>query len=221
VTDIHHFYHVYSKGAWEIPLMEHIEALKTSELINNLTTFQIGIVGPQETRDKVKEYLDSESIHYSICTEADDGWEQETQDKLYEFAQDNEGHVLYAHTKNAVNINPLHIAWRKSMTYHTVIIWRDAIKHLDEGHCAVGSHYIPSGNPEVKTVSGFFGGTFWWTHLKYIKNFPHKPPRNSRWDAEGWIGYLKPTVESMGETFKIYDYVPYHPGDRSKMVTSW
>jgi len=221
MSDLHHFYHVYSKGSWQDPLSEHVSALKQSELLNNLKTFQIGLVGPESTRNDVKKYLNSEGIKYTVCAEVEDGWEQETQDKIYDFAQNNEGYVLYAHTKNAVTINPLHIAWRKSMTYHTVIIWKDVIKHLDEGCCAVGSHYLEGGNENVKTVSGFFAGTFWWTHLKYVRNFPEKPDRSNRYGAEGWIGWLKPTVCAMGEQFQIYDYVPHHPGDQSKMITKW
>jgi len=218
---IHHFYHIYSNGAWIPPVHDHIRTLKQSGLIDKLDTFQIGLVGAEHTRNEVKSFLDSENVSYTVCTEVDDGWEQETQDKIHDFAQDNDGYVLYAHTKNAININPLHIAWRLSMTYHTVVIWEDVIKHLDNGYCAVGSHYLEGGNENVKTVSGFYAGTFWWTHLKYIKNFPDKPDRSSRYGAEGWIGWLKPTVEAMGEEFKIYDYVPHHPGDQSKMVTSW
>lgn len=221
MSDLHHFYHVYSKGSWQDPLSQHVSALKQSELLNNLKTFQIGLVGPESTRNDVKKYLNSEGIKYTVCAEVEDGWEQETQDKIYDFAQNNEGYVLYAHTKNAVTINPLHIAWRKSMTYHTVIIWKDVIKHLDEGCCAVGSHYLEGGNENVKTVSGFFAGTFWWTHLKYVRNFPEKPDRSNRYGAEGWIGWLKPTVCAMGEQFQIYDYVPHHPGDQSKMITTW
>ena len=197
MTDLHHFYHVYSKGSWQLPLNEHLAALKHSDLINNLKTFQIGIVGPPETRQEVKNYLNSEGINYSVCSEVDDGWEQETQDKMWEFAQFNDGFVLYAHTKNAVNINPLHIRWRRSMTYYTVVIWSECVRLLSEGVSAVGSHYLPSSNNEVQSMSGFFGGTFWWTHLKYLRKFP-KPWRRGRHDAEGWIGFLKETVESGG-----------------------
>lgn len=222
--DLHHFYHVYSKGAWQTPVTEHIAALKKSGLINNLKTFQVGLVGPEDTRNAVREYLDSEGIEYIVCAEADDGWEQETQDMIYDFAQKNDGYVLYAHTKNAVNINPLHVSWRLSMTYHTVIIWEDVIKKL-ESYCAAGSHYLESGiqtnRTNISTEIGFYAGTFWWTHLKYIRNFPDKPERSSRYGAEGWLFMLKPTVESMGEQYIIYDYVPYHPGEQTGMITSW
>lgn len=206
---------------WQTPMKDHLRALKQSKLIDNLKTFQIGLVGPEDTRNEVRLFLDSQDVSYSICTEVDDGWEQETQDKIFEFAQDNDGYVLYAHTKNAVKINQLHVAWRLSMTYHNVIKWQDAVKNLDEGCSAVGCHYLWGGNGEVETVSGFFAGTYWWTHLKYIRNFSQKASRKNRFGAEGWIGYLKPAVEEMGDEFKICDYVPYHPIDVARMTTFW
>lgn len=218
---IHHFYHVYSNGSWEIPLTEHIKALADSELLKYLDTFQIGLVGSPHTRERVKQYLDSENINYSICVEVDDGWEQETQDMIWEFSKKNDGYIFYAHTKNSVNINPLHVAWRKSMTYFNVILWKLCVDLLDQDYCAVGCHYLEGGNEFTKTESGFFAGTYWWTHLKYVRNFPHKPLRTSRYDAEGWIGLLKGTVENMGKEFKIYDFVPYHPIEQSRMVTTW
>lgn len=223
--DLHHFYHVYSKGAWQMPMTEHIAALRHSGLINNLKTFQVGLVGPEDTRNAVREYLDSEGIEYIVCAEADDGWEQETQDALHDFAQENDGYIYYAHTKNAVAINAHHIIWRLSMTYHTAIIWEDVIKKLDEGFSAVGSHYINGAthpdDSNIKRDHGFFGGTFWWTHLKYIKQFPNKPKRLNRYEAEVWIWLLKDVVESNGEEFRIYDYVPTHPVDTGRMVSSW
>lgn len=221
MNKLHHFYHIYSGGMWESPTKKHFKTLKESELINNLSTLNIGIVGPKNTRESVKEYLDSENIKYTVCAEVDSGWEQETQDMLYDFSQKNDGYVFYAHTKNAHKINPLHIAWRLSMTYHNVINWKDAVKCLDDGYAAFGCHYLYGGNGEVETVSGFYAGTFWWTHLKYIRNFPQKPSRKNRFGAEGWIGFLEPTVTSMGDVYKIYDCVPYHPIDITKMTTFW
>jgi hypothetical protein len=75
-------------------------------------------------------------------------------------------------------------------------------------------------NDEVKTESGFFGGTFWWTHSKYLKQFP-LADQDSRHGAEAWIGYLKKTVEDMKETFLIHDFNPTHPGSNAGMVVDW
>jgi hypothetical protein len=220
MNQLHHFYHIYCKGNWEVPTQQHIEALQKYGLLNNLTSFQVGLVGPPDRRQQVKDYLNSLNIKYMVCNEVDDGWEQETQDKMWEFSQFNDGFVLYAHTKNAVNINPLHIRWRRSMTYYTVVIWSECVRLLSEGVSATGSHYLPSSNNEVHSMSGFFGGTFWWTHLKYMRKFP-KPWRRGRHDAEGWIGFLKETVEGNGEQLRIHDFNPSHPAEDSGMKIEW
>ena len=55
---------------------------KVNKLIDNLKTFQVGLVGPEDKRNDVIDFLKSEKINYSICTEIEDGWEQETQDKI-------------------------------------------------------------------------------------------------------------------------------------------
>lgn len=218
--EIHHFYHVYSDGNWYKPLEEHIKSLKDSQLYFNLKTFQLGIVGRSFTRKKVKQYLDSQSINYLICTEKDSGWEQETLDELYEFSKKNKGKVLYAHTKNAVNNSNLHVEWRLSMTYYNIIKWRDNIELLNNGHQAVGCHYLEGGNGLVETGSGFFGGNFWWTLLEYINEFQEKPLRSNRYDSEGWIGNLKLVIDKKGEIFKIHDYCPWHPGE-FEFITKW
>ena len=106
------------------------------------------------------------------------------------------------------------------MTYFNIVKWEECVALLDNGICGVGCHYLEGGNENVKTVSGFFAGTYWWTKLKYIKYFP-VPARTSRYDAEGWIGFLKETVERQGDSFVIYDYVPHHPGTQNGMIDSW
>jgi hypothetical protein len=218
--DLHHFYHIYCAGNWFLPTNDHIHALKKYGLLDSLKTFQVGLVGPKNKREDVKKYLKEQGIKFKVCTEKDDGWEQETQDEILKFAQKNDGYVLYAHTKNAVNINQLHIDWRRSMTYFTTVIWKDCVKKMDSGYSAVGSHYIQGSNENVHTESGFFGGTFWWTHLKYIKDFS-PAPRHSRWGAEEWIGNLKGVVESQGDIFEVYDYNPTHPAEKKGMITQW
>lgn len=220
MQNLYHFYHVYSKGKWEVPLDDHITALEKYGLLDNLTTFQVGLVGPVETRNDVKKYLDDRNIKYEVCSEADEGWEQVTQNALHKYIQDKDGYVYYAHTKNAVNINDLHIKWRRSMTYYTAVTWQECINQMDNGASAAGSHYLPMSNEDVKTESGFFGGTFWWTHAKYLKNFP-LPEQDHRHGAEAWIGYLKRTVEDMNETFIIHDFNPTHPGSNLGMVVNW
>jgi len=221
MADLHHFYHIYSNGSWETPLGEHIEALKLSGLLYELSSLNFGIVGNEESRNKVKDYLiNNVDVYYEVCTEVDEGWEQETLDKLLDFSQDNSGYIFYAHTKNAVDKTTLHIKWRNSMTYFTVMKWRDNVSALDTGCSAAGTHYLAMDRRFEYKDAGFFGGNFWWTNLKYIRKFP-KPLREGRFDAESWIGHLKHVVEEYGEHHRIADFLPFHPANESMLVADW
>ena len=143
------------------------------------------------------------------------------------FCQNNDGYIYYAHSKNAMTLNELHFKWRRSMTYYTVVKWRETIELLDQGFCATGSHYLIPENAmllpvegEVKTIRGAYAGTFWWTKAKYLKNFD-PPGRKDRFGAEEWIMSLKEVVEKMDEEFKVYDFNWHHPGNSSSLVCNW
>jgi hypothetical protein len=224
---LHHFYHIFASGMWEVPTKEHIQELKTSGLLENLSSIHFGLVGKKEDRDTVKQYLASELESFNVCVEVDEGFEQETQDKILEFCQENDGYIYYAHSKNAMNLNALHVKWRRSMTYYTLVNWRESVDLLNQGFCASGSHYLIPNNGsllplagEVKNLRGAYGGTFWWTKAKYLKNF-NPPHRVNRYGAEEWIMFLKEVVENMGEEFKVYDFNWHHPGEDVYLVSSW
>jgi hypothetical protein len=53
-----------------------------------------------------------------------------------------------------------------------------------------------------------------------MRKFP-KPWRRGRHDAEGWIGFLKETVEGNGEQLRIHDFNPSHPAEDSGMKIEW
>ena len=57
---LYHFYHIYADGQWQIPVSQHIAALKKWDLINNLAAFKVGIVGTPENRTQVIQYLINE-----------------------------------------------------------------------------------------------------------------------------------------------------------------
>lgn len=224
---LHHFYHIFASGMWEVPTKEHIKELKNTGLLENLSSIHFGLVGKKEDREIVKEYLSTELENFNICAEVDEGFEQETQDKILEFCQENDGYIYYAHSKNAMTLNPLHVKWRKSMTFYTLINWRETIDLLDRGFCASGSHYLIPENArlmplpgEVKTIRGAYGGTFWWTKAKYLKNFD-PPTRRDRFGAEEWIMSLKEVVEKMDEEFKVYDFNWHHPAESMYLINHW
>jgi hypothetical protein len=222
---IHHFYHIYSNGNWQTPFREHVEALRHSGLINNLDSFHIGIVGNEQSRESVKSFIRAENLNALICCEVDDGWEQETLDKLLEFSKENDGLVLYAHTKNAVNINDLHLRWRKSMTYHNVINWQknvDVLTNKDDVYHMSGCHYLEIGNEgrvdkqTVNIIKGFMAGNYWWSKLEYIRLL-EPSVRISRYYAEIWVSNLKDVFK---DDYKAFDFDPIHPGC-NRFITQW
>lgn len=201
----HHFYHIYADGKWQEPVEEHIRALRYG-LHENLTTFAVGLVGSQENRNKVKAYMDSTGLKYTIAAEADSGWEQETQRPMWEFSKVNDGVILYAHTKGAYDNNEVNIRWRRSMTFWNIVRWADCVEKL-KTHGSVGCHWIYPmiSMPEHKYGNPMYAGTFWWTHCEMMRNWM-SPPLTHRWEAEGYMGYAY--VEN---PWTVWDWTPYFP----------
>lgn len=208
MTDLHHFYHIFADGDWGVPVKEHVQALQRG-LAEKLDSFQIGIVGCPDNRERVKTYLRTMGIPYTICNEADHGWEQVTLDKLWEFAQDHDGYVSYAHTKGAANYADINNSWRRSMEWHNIINWFEAVSLLDGGKTIVGCHWIkggPAENPAFGT-GGMFGGNYWWTNLSLVRqNVP--PNHASRFHAEHWLGQLSECMPITDETIGDMNAMP-------------
>lgn len=200
---IHHFYHIYADGQWREPVEEHVRALNIG-LYPNLETFAVGIVGSEENRNKVKQFLNG--YKYTLIAEADSGWEQVTQIPMWEYSQSHEGLILYAHTKGAYSPIDVNIRWRRSMTYWNVIRWRDAVEKL-KTHGAYGCHWIQPllSMPEHVQGNYMFAGTFFWTHASLMRTW-NKPALTHRHEAEGFIGY-----GWHQSPFLVYDPTPYFP----------
>lgn len=190
-------------------------------LYDQLTTFSIGLVGSQQNRDAVKTYLATNGVNFGVCAESDTGWEQVTQIPMWEFCQhkdgfqDNEGLILYAHTKGAYSPIDVNQRWRRSMTYWNIIRWQDALEKLMD-HGAYGCHWIqPTLNmPEHKLGNFMMAGTFFWTHCELVRTWP-RPALTHRHEAEGWIGY-----GWHQSPFKVWDCTPYFPNS-NEFADEW
>jgi hypothetical protein len=182
---IYHFYHIYADGDWIEAVENHIKVLIKYELIDNMEPIKIGIVGNEENINNVKEFLDSKLLTYEIIAEDSEGWEQLTQNKLHEFSQDNDGIVLYAHTKGATSGHKL---WRDTMTFYNIVNWKECISLLDE-YDTVGCFWLDKSHKfnDHNEHNGFYAGTFWWATLSFINTLPPLMMDN-RWRAEAWIG---------------------------------
>jgi len=203
---MHHFYHIFADGNWRDAVTEHMTALRMG-LIDNLTTFNIGIVGRPRNRRVVKQFLVEQGIFFNIIAEAERGWEQVTQIPMWEFSKLNDGLILYAHSKGASNSSNGNIRWRRSMIYWNVINWTDCVERL-KTHGAVGCHWIQpiiGAMPEHKVGNFMFAGTFFWTHCELMRTWP-KPALTHRHEAEGFIGY-----GWHQKNFPVFDFTPYFP----------
>ena len=177
-----HFYHIYSDGNWKSILSSHINFLRESRLIENLYPIKIGISG--NFSEQVVDYLKSKKIDFEVVNINQNLWEQTTLIPLHEFSKQNDGYILYAHTKGAANSNYYSTTWRISMTYYLIHNWSQVVEKLRDFD-AIGCHYIDKIlKPDAKIP--FFGGNFWWSHLSHIRKLD-KPCIENRWEAENWI----------------------------------
>jgi len=192
-----HFYHIFADGDYRKPVAEHFAALEESGLLSELDSVRLGIVGSKENRRKVRR-----EVRRYVAVEADNGWEQVTLNKLYDFCQDDNGAVFYAHTKGASSQSELARQWRVSMTHDTVTRWRECITALDTVDAA-GPYWLKSWEPEHKDHKYFFAGNFWWARSDYIRTLSPVSVSN-RYQAEGWIGLADPSVRIMREGFSYW-----------------
>lgn len=203
-VNVFHFYHVYAAGAWVDPLEEHVQALRGSGLLDRLGVLCVGLVGDPGEREQVRKRLTGLGVEHVVVGEEDVGWEQVTQVPLWEFAQDNDGLVLYAHTKGAANPHvQVNHPWRRTMCYYNVTRWVDCVEALQGGVDAAGVYWLRMPqSPEHADHNWFFAGTYWWSSLGFVRRL-QRPPMNHRWDAEGWIGYQQNEL-----SMKVKDFNP-------------
>lgn len=197
---VHHFYHIYCgvdyagrEGSW-IPAVDlHLNAIKEYGLVDHMSTMHVGLVGDDHHRIHAQQFIKDHGINFTVVSESVSGFEQVTQNQLYKFAQTNNGHVLYAHTKGSFNFNDMNNNWQKSMTYLNVVKWRECVDQL-KNHDAVGAYWYDFSNDAARmgphTGQKWFAGTFWWANLNRIRDIGHGPTEYTRWDAEVWIGQI-------------------------------
>lgn len=192
-----HFYHVFADGDWERPLLQHVAALNESGLMDELDDMFIGIVGSSENRTAVKKVAPG-----FVVAEADTGWEQVTLEQVHDWSKTNDAYVFYAHTKGAWSQDELARQWRISMTYDTVIRWRECVEYLHELDAA-GPYWLKSHEPEHQQHEFFFAGNFWWARSDYLARLP-KLRYESRFNAEGWIGLGNPKVAVLRKGYSYW-----------------
>lgn len=200
-----HFYHIYAGPGWEPIVSEHMDLVIASGLADELKHVSIGVVGPEEQRQKAISYCESR-MPTVVVAQADTGWEHVTIGTVASFADEWDA-VLYAHTKGVAHLPggtgdyPGRRAWRWAMNETVITRWRECVLELENNE-AVGGHWL---TPEVwpgAIQTPFFGGNFWWARSDLIKRTKCIDPNrfchtcgvggNCGHGAELWIGDVDP-----------------------------
>jgi len=225
LPQIHHFYHIYCgfdyanrEDSWKPSLSVHLKSLKEYGLTDHISTIHVGIVGNDNHRKHVQDFITEHEINFTVVAESTSGFEQVTQNELYKFAQTNDGYILYAHTKGSFNMNQQNSDWCKSMTYFNVVRWRDCVARLSKFD-AVGCNWFDFSGQSPPHLGGphvgqkWFAGTFWWSKLNRIRDIGHGPTMQTRWDAEVWIGQM-PNISAYNITGPNTNYP-------NAVITEW
>lgn len=197
MTELHCFYHCFADGFWKEPTEDYFRALLKHGLYENLSSLNIGFMGCRDNIERVETYLRTLPIEYNVVARSPDKWEQATLIPMWEWCQDHEGYVSYAHSKGAGFQKDISTPWRRSMFYYNLVQWHTPVALLDEGKKIVGCHWMPAALSITDPswgYSGMFGGTVWWTKAELLRQNV-RPTLRSRLDAEHWIGQLSEVMD--------------------------
>jgi hypothetical protein len=189
-TSLTVFYHCARLGTWETVDAEITRCLNASGLLD----------------------------HAAVVRNETDGaqFEFPTIDLLRQHCADNDGAVLYIHTKGVVRSGPSIDDWRAAMLYWMVERWRECVDKLIKGYDAVG--YTRCERPVPH-----FQGNFWWAKCAHVRTLgdprdirfiPSVSNQGPRHKAEFWI------LSKPGRFYEPYSHRPVRPyADRNPRST--
>lgn len=180
-----HFYHVWPAGDWKKIAEDHAHALDKAEFPKDsrYAYVQLG-----ECNEMFLHGLGFQTqASYHIEEEAD------TLQELWNWVQEYEGDVLYAHTKGTFNVSALRDAWRAAMTTEVVSEWQHLRSQLH------AYRYDAAGicwqQRQADWAPGFFAGNFWMAKSEYLRLLPNPESSiSNRFGGERWIGINDPRV---------------------------
>ena len=184
-----HFYHIFCFGDyWEKIVISHFNLLRINKLI--FEKVYIGLVGDQ--RERAKEILTNLNIaNLVIVNEKEFGWEQETLSYLDQNRKIFLNKIIfYAHSKGASKqkLKPWSdvVLWRKSMEFHNIVKWREAVTLL-EFYDSYGCHFLKCFRMEYDF---HYAGHYWWITGDALQRLGELR-NDTRFDAEDWIGSME------------------------------
>lgn len=181
------------------PVSDHLIALKRRSFDEQLASINVGFVGSKENIESVKTFLDDNNLNYNVVTEQAEGWEQVTLEYAHAFSKENDGIVIYSHSKGSAHPCEINTSWRRSMEYHNFVEWEKPLNALLGGMYLAGCHWL-TVSPNTEDEAQFYGGTYWWARCDALRlNQPLEYV--NRYYAEHWIGQLRTVLPiTVGKT---------------------
>lgn len=171
------------------PVSDHIVALRRRSFEQQLASINIGFVGSEENIHLVKQFLNDNNLNYKVIAEEQSGWEQVTLEYAHAFSKENDGIIIYSHSKGSAHPSDINTSWRRSMEYHNFVEWERPLNALVGGMYLAGCHWL-TVSPNSEDETQFYGGTYWWARCDALRlNQPLGYV--NRYFAEHWIGQLR------------------------------
>lgn len=189
-------------------VVEQVHALQESGLLSEMDEMHVGVNGGVGDLMAITQLINTSKPVHTYIHGPKSRTELPTQHRLQGWLPGHEGWaVMYHHTKGISHGNhPLFNAWRRRLEECTVRQWRRCVADLSAGAEAVGGHWLTPEQFPGMVGSPFFGGTFWWATVDYLKQLPPLPAATweNRYEAENWIGKRRPYP-------RIVNYIPGWP----------
>jgi hypothetical protein len=190
------FYHLACMGNWQEVLQEQLLQLKGK----GFQQISMVILGSAENVEHVKNICKELQLDIQIVFQAPalDYFEKPALLAIENYAKENEGYVLYLHSKGVSNpADGTKAKWRKLMMQELVKNWEYCVSQLQ--------HYDVVGvNWREMPPTSHFCGNFWYASTNYLRrlaNFEqyYENPRYQIWDrieykrlgCEFWISSSK------------------------------
>jgi hypothetical protein len=215
MNKIYIYYHIFIETNWYDIVLEQLERLHNSGLLN-ISNLKIGVVfgyGIDRESNIIKLNNILENFYnYEIMFMEPNGCcgESSTLKELSNFSKTNDENynILYLHTKGITQYQtereePVR-EWRKMMEYFLIDKWEDCLEKLNEGYDCCGINYqnhAANIKNESKLIQ-IFNGNFFWVNSNYAKKLDDTILFEHRYSAENWI------LSSEHKSFSFLDVPP-------------
>ena len=219
------FYHLSALNhLWKEFIDEQLGLLETSKLTES-SIVKVCYNSSKEYSKEIENYIKTNYSFVEIISyrseDEDNLYEGQTLKELQEYSKNNDGYILYFHSKGILHSINSHQTiptrdWRHYMNYWMIERWKDCIRKIKEDDVdVVGTNW--NSDPYWH-----FSGNFWWSTTEHIRNLPDVLNRSLYYDEnlteqlgghtfsyEMWILSNKPKIRSMHCSGVNHYFSPY------------